>query len=205
MEAYQSAQTYDPKIYHTPEAYLALERETTFRHEYVRGEILLMAGGSPNHNLVKEGLSISVGTFLRGKKSCRNYSSDQRIHAYDGKLYTYPDLVVVCGPNQYTDGRQDTLMNPLMIGEVLSPGTEAYDRGDKFKLYRNIPTLTEYLLIDSAHVYAEVYRKHPEAGFWYIADEADTLDGQITLASIGLTLLMADIYEKTDGLLPQVY
>ncbi len=194
-----------PKIHHTPEAYLALEREAEFRHEYVRGDIRLMAGGSTNHNLIKEGVSGLIGLALRGNSSCRNYSSDQRIHAYDGTLYTYPDLVVVCGPNQYTDGRKDTLMNPVMIGEVLSPGTEAYDRGDKFKLYRNIPTLTEYLMIHSAHVYAEVYRKHPQEGFWYIADEADTLDGQIILASIGLTLLVADVYEKTDGLLPQVY
>lgn len=141
---------------------------------------------------------------LRGNKFYRNYSSDQRIHVYDGKLYTYPDLVVVYGPNQYTDGQHDTLVNPVMLGEVLSPGTEAYDRGDKFKLYRNIPTLTEYLMINSAHIHAEVFRRHPEQGYWYIADEADTLDGEITLASIGLTLLMADVYEKTDGLLPEI-
>jgi Uma2 family endonuclease len=185
---------------YTPAEYLALERDADYKSEYYQGEIFAMAGGSPNHNAIKEQTAVSIGLHLR-KHKCRSYSSDQRIHIPANGLYTYPDLVVVCEPNRYADLRRETLTNPLLLGEVLSPSTAAYDRGDKFALYRSIPTLREYLLIDSTGIRAEVFTKN-EAGFWVLTSEADTLAGQVHLQSIDLRLSLADLYATTDELLP---
>lgn len=187
------------KIYIAPDEYLRLEREAAFKSEYVSGEIIPMAGASTNHNRIKENVVLDIGTFLRGK-GCRSYSSDQRVSVPTNSLYAYPDVVVVCGPNQYHDEVPDTLINPLLIVEVLSPGTAAFDRGDKFALYRHSPTFREYLLIDSEKIRAEVFRKH-EQGYWFLASEAATPNDSIDLESIGLTLAVTTLYAETDGLL----
>ena len=199
MEA--PSRNYSSTIAYTAEAYLKREREAGFRSEFVNGYIVEMAGASTNHNAIKENLSISVGLHFRKGRTCRSYSSDQRIHANRKSLYCYPDLVAVCGPNQYTDEKRDTLMNPILIGEVLAPGTEAHDRGEKFRQYRTLDSLNEYLLIDSTRIRAEVYRRN-EQNRWYIADETDTLQGTLTLASIDLVLPMSELYINTeDGLI----
>ena len=143
------------KPYYSSETYLEMERQADYKSEYFQGEIFAMAGGSTNHNAIKENTSVSIWNHLRQGKGCRNYSSDQRIHIQDNGLYTYPDLVVICGPNQYADMKRDTITNPILIGEVLSPSTAAYDRGEKFRLYRSIPSFQEYLLIDSTQIRAE--------------------------------------------------
>lgn len=196
------------KVYVTPDEYLRLERAAEFRSEYVNGEIIpmggdrseTMAGASTNHNRIKEN---AIGEFyihLRGKP-CRSYSSDQRVNVPTDSLYAYPDIVVVCGPNQYHDDLRDTLTNPKLVVEVLSPGTAAFDRGEKFSLYRHSPSFEEYLLIDAEKIRAEVFRKHPE-GYWFIASEASQPNHAIELTSIGLTLTMATLYAETDGILP---
>lgn len=187
------------KPYYSSETYLEMERQAEYKSEYFQGEIFAMAGGSPNHNAVKENVSRSIGNHVQGK-GCRNYSSDQRIHIQENGLYTYPDLVVICGPNQYSDMKRDTITNPVLIGEVLSPSTAAYDRGEKFRLYRSIPSFQEYLLIDSTQIRAEVFRKN-EYGFWYIASEAASIEGEIELASIGLRLSMRHAYAETEGII----
>lgn len=190
-----------PQVSHyTEEQYLELEEAAAYKSEYYRGEIFAMAGAATNHNAIKENASFEIGSLLRRGKSCRNYSSDQRIHVPQNSLYTYPDIVVICGPNQYANLSQTTLINPTLIVEVLSPGTAAYDRGAKFAFYRSIPTLQEYLLIDSEEIRAEVFRKN-EQGFWYLASEAQNISGSIELASIGLTLTMQAAYADTEGIL----
>ncbi len=195
----QPIRNYSPTIAYTPEAYLKREREAEFRSEFINGYIIEMAGASPNHNAIKENLSISIGLHLRKGRTCRSYSSDQRVHANRKGLYCYPDLVVVCGPNQYTDEKRDTLVNPILLGEVLSPGTEANDRGEKFRQFRALDSLQEYVLIDSTKIRAEVYRRN-EHNIWFIANEADTLEGTLTLAGIDLVLPLSELYVNTDDL-----
>ncbi len=128
-------------------------------------------------------------------------SSDQRVHVPTDSMYAYPDIVVVCGPSQYHSEVHDTLTNPMLIVKILSPGTAAFDRGDKFALYRQSTSLQEYVLIDSEKIRAEVFRKHAE-GYWFIASEADKSNETIALASIGLTVSVGDIYAQTEGILP---
>jgi Uma2 family endonuclease len=183
---------------YTPEEYLALERDADYKSEYFQGEIFMMAGGSPNHNAVKEAAAGFVWSHLRGK-SCRSYSSDQRVHIPENGLYTYPDLLALCEPNRYADIKRENLTNPLLLGEVLSPSTAGYDRGAKFALYRSIPTFREYLLIDSTMIRAEVFTKN-EAGQWVLTSEANTLTGRVCLTTIDLWLPLADLYATTDDL-----
>ena len=190
--------TAQPQREISPEEYLELEREADYKSEYYQGEVFAMAGAGRNHNRITENLSISIGSFLRGK-SCRTYSSDLKIYIPDNGLYTYPDLLVVCGKEQFVDDKTDTLLNPRIIVEVLSKSTGSYDRGEKFQLYRSIPSLEEYVLIDSQRIAAEVFRKS-EKGFWSLMSESYTLEGSIELASIGLTLPMRDIYDQTEDI-----
>lgn len=187
------------KIYIAPDVYLQQEREAAFKSEYVDGEVIPMAGATTNHNRIKENIILEVGFHSRGK-GCRSYSSDQRVNVPTDSLYAYPDVVVVCGPNQYHDALHDTLTNPMLIVEVLSPGTAGYDRGDKFALYRHSPSFTEYLLIDSEKIRAEVFRKH-EQGYWFLASEASQADHSIRLESIGLTMSMTNAYAEIENIL----
>ncbi len=185
----------------SPQEYLRLEREALFRSEYVNGEIIEMAGASINHNMIKENVAIQIGSHVRTNGTgCRSYSSDQRVTVPTDSLYAYPDIVVVCGPNQFRDEQPDTLTNPILIVEVLSPGTAAFDRGDKFALYRQSDSLREYVLIESGKVRAEVYRKHTE-GYWFLADETSSLTASISLTTITFALSMATAYADTNGLL----
>ncbi|MEO6282547.1 MAG: Uma2 family endonuclease [Dyadobacter sp.] len=186
------------KMYSEKE-YLELEREAEYKSEFYRGEIFAMAGASPNHNRIKENLSIEIGGFLKGK-SCQSFSSDMRLHIPQNGLYTYPDLLIVCGRLEFSDNDEDTLVNPSAIIEVLSKTTSAYDRGDKFHLYRTIPTLTEYILVDSLSISVEVWRKN-ESGIWYLASETENIEEQITLSNFDLRLKLSDIYSQTRGLI----
>lgn len=175
----------------TVEEYLAFERASEQKHEYLNGEIFLMSGASPNHNVIQINVAAALHTQLR-KRPCTIYGSDQRVRVSDIGLYTYPDFSVTCEPPQFEDS--DTLLNPTLIIEVLSPSTESYDRGRKFQHYRALASLQEYVLIaqDSAHV--ERYRRQPNDE-WLLAD-ATGLDTSIELSSIGCTLALADVYEK---------
>ncbi|WP_373514568.1 Uma2 family endonuclease [Persicitalea sp.] len=180
--------------YFTPEEYLELERAADYKSEYYQGEIFAMAGASRNHNRITENLSGEIYIFLKGK-SCSAYSSDLRTHIPANGLYTYPDVLVVCEKEEYLDEEVDTLLNPIIIVEVLSESTGGYDRGEKFQLYRSIPSLEEYVLIDSRRVAVEVFRKG-EQEFWSLMSEAYDLESSIELASIGLTLPLSDIYDQ---------
>ena len=125
--------------------YLTIERAAPTKSEFYDGEMFAMAGGTAVHSLIGTNAAIEFGNKLRGKK-CVPYNADLRIQVQATGLFTYPDLSVICGPLQFADG-DDTVTNPSLIVEVLSPSTEAYDRGQKFLQYRQIPTLREYLLV----------------------------------------------------------
>lgn len=140
---------------------MALEEKAEYKSEYYQGEIFMMAGGTPNYNRIRENLSILIGGFLF-RKSCRTYSSDQRLMVVAHGLYTYPDLMIICGKNQYDAEDRNTISNPMVLIEVLSKSTGNYDRGKKFRMYRSVPTLQEYVMVDSITYLAEVYRKHKD-------------------------------------------
>jgi Uma2 family endonuclease len=183
---------------HSEEGYLALEMKADYKSEYFRGEIFMMAGATPNHNRIKENLSIEIGIGLKNKKSCRSYSSDQRIHIPENSLYSYPDIVVVCGSNKYAEKDKNTIINPAVLIEVLSESTGAYDRGDKFRFYRDIESLKEYILVNSINVGVEVYRR-TEDNHWLLAEDTYKLSDSITIQSIDATLHLSDLYEGTDN------
>ena len=186
------------KMY-SQEEYLELERAADYKSEYYRGEIFAMSGAGRNHNRINENLSGEIYLALRNK-SCESFSRDLRIHIPENTLYTYPDLIIVCGVPQFLDQHTDTLLNPTVILEILSPSTAAYDRVKKFQLYSGIKTLKEYILIDSRKLSAEVFRKG-EDGFWELSCEANDITDSIVIATIDLTLQMSDIYSRTTGII----
>lgn len=190
--------TAQPQKYYSEQEYLEIERDADYKSEYYNGEIFAMAGAGHNHNRIVENLTGECYIAFKGK-SCRTYSSDQRIHIPETGLYTYPDLLIVCDKNQYIDDKKDTILNPTVIIEVLSESTEAYDRGQKFHFYRSITSLQEYVLINSRSFAAEVFRKNEE-GLWVLASEAYNLNNTLEIASVGLKLSMTDIYAQTEDL-----
>ena len=178
----------------TPEEYLAIEREAPYKSEYYNGEMFAMAGVRAPHDLIAGNVH---GTFWSAFRSrpCRAHTSDMRVRTVT-RHYTYPDTSAVCGEPQYLDERQDTLLNPSLIVEVLSPSTEAYDRGKKFELYQSIPSLREYLLLASDRVHADLYV--PQATGLWLLSSAGELDDVLTMESVGCSLKLADLYEKVE-------
>jgi Uma2 family endonuclease len=184
------------KTYYTPEEYLELEVPAERKHEYYRGEIFLMPGGSSEHSLVKVNLYRMVGSFLVGKP-CTLFDSDMRVKVNANGLYTYPDGSIACPPIEIEklQGAQ-TLLNPVVLFEVLSPSTANYDRGGKFNLYRGLTSLNEYFLISQDAAVVERRFKNPE-GKWEV-DAVDGLDASITVTSIGFELKLVELYDKVE-------
>jgi Uma2 family endonuclease len=176
----------------TPDEYLAFERGGDSKHEYLAGRLYAMAGGSARHNRIAGSAFAALYAQLRGR-DCTVYPSDMRVHVTQTGLYTYPDITVVCGREQYLDDKEDTLLNPLVIIEVLSPSTEKYDRGKKFQHYRSILALREYLLIAQDEPRIEHFLRQPD-NTWLFS-EANGLDAVLELASIQGTLQLAEVYE----------
>ncbi len=181
-----------PKTPVTPAEYLEFERKAEYKNEYYNGEIFAMSGVSRRHDYIDMQLMVLVGAHLRGKK-CRAFSSNMRVLVEADGLYTYPDLSVACEEPKFADEHVDTLINPTLIVEILSPSTEQYDRGQKAKLYRALPSLKELLLIEQDSYELELYRRQPD-GSWLIL-EARGLDASIQLASIDYTLRLGELYE----------
>jgi Uma2 family endonuclease len=184
----------EPKPHLSPVEYLALDREAEERSEYLDGEMFAMAGGSREHALVAANL---VGE-LRGQlrhRPCEVYGSDMRVWVEASGLYTYPDLSVVCGePIFGPDGRRDILHNPTLLIEVLSPSSEAYDRGKKFEHYRAIPSFREYLLVSQESPLVDRFLRQ-ESGIWLFST-AGGLDAEVELSSIGARLALSEVYAK---------
>ena len=183
------------KPYLTPEQYLEIERKSEFKSEYFEGEMFAMAGATIAHTRIIAHAMRELGNQLRGKP-CEPMSSEMRVCVRPAGLYTYPDIVVVCGELKLLDNTFDTLLNPTVIIEVLSESTEAYDRGKKFELYGSLESLQEYIMISSLRVRAERYTREPD-GTWNYGEKTrleDTLD----LRSVDCHLRLADIYERVD-------
>lgn len=183
-----------PKLRYTPEEYLALERKAEHRSEYFAGEIFAMFGASEQHNLIALNVAASLHAQFRNRP-CKVYASDMRVKVSPTGLYTYPDVVALCGEPQFDDEQKDTLLNPAVIIEVLSPSTEAYDRGGKFGHYRKLASLAEYVLISQEEPHVEHYVRRPD-NQWLLS-EASNLQDTISLPSINCALL-ADVYDKVE-------
>jgi len=183
------------KPYTTPEEYLEIERAAEYKSQYYQGEMFAMAGASEPHNMLALNVMGEIRQQLRSRQ-CRAYGSDMRVRVSGTGLYTYPDGVVVCGQPQFTDDHVDTLLNPDLIVEVLSPSTESYDRGRKFEQYRSIESLTGYLLVASDRMHVDLYSR--QAGGRWLLTDASLAEETIELPAIDCALKLADLYEKVD-------
>jgi Uma2 family endonuclease len=179
----------------TPEEYLARERKAEFRSEYFAGETFAMAGARLPHILVVANLVRRLGNQLESRP-CQVLSNDMRVKVSPTGLYTYPDVVVVCGKPQFEDENEDTLLNPTVLVEVLSESTEAYDRGRKFVHYRAIESLREYVLIAQDECRAERFERQPD-NTWVLWS-TDRMEETLRLPAIGCELPLAEIYHKVE-------
>ncbi len=186
-----------PKQKHTPDEYLAMERESVTKSEYFNGEIFDMAGASRKHNLIVANIIAALHGQLR-KRPCEVYPGDMRVKIESTGLFTYPDVTVACDNPKFDDEQKDTLLNPIIIIEVLSKSTEAYDPGKKFEQYRTIDSLADYLLVTQDRIHVEHYARRPDDSWRF--SETKKPDGAIVIASIESTLSVELIYEKTGGL-----
>lgn len=184
----------------SPEEYRAFEEGTAIRHEYHEGVVFpvgeppTMTGRIPNHANVTDNLTVALGSRLRGKP-CRVNSSDLRVEVDDGASYVYPDVVIVCGKPEY---RRDSLQNPVVVFEVLSPSTEAYDRGYKFERYRRLSTLRAYVLLAQDRCHVDVFAR-TEDGYWRIGQPVT--EGALMLDLPGLpplALPLDELYEDVE-------
>ena len=182
-----------PNTYLSPEEYLEIERKAERKSEYHQGEMFAMAGASRRHGLIV----FNVGGELRGQlkgRPCEAFSNDLRLRVSPTGLYTYPDVVVVCGEPQFADDQDDTLLNPTVIIEVLSKSTRDYDRGMKFEHYRTLPSLLEYLTIAQDKVHVEHWTRQQE--HLGLLAEYNDLSQAIQLPAIGCALALSEVYDK---------
>jgi Uma2 family endonuclease len=177
----------------SPAEYLEIERKAEDKNEYYDGQMFLMSGASRWHDRIASQLTFLIARHLRGKK-CEAFTARMRVFATPSGLYTYPDLSVTCEKPQFADPHVDTVTNPALLVEILSPSTEDYDRGKKAKLYRAIPSLQELLFIAQDAYEVELYRRQSD-GTWSLI-EAKGLESAIRLTSIGYTLSLRELYEQ---------
>lgn len=177
--------------------FLAFERNQAEKHEYLDGTVRAMAGASLAHNLIMGNLFARLYNHGAGQ-ACTVLPSDMRLGLPTQNSYVYPDIMVVCGELQFLDAEQDTLLNPVLIIEILSPSTESYDRGKKAQAYRGIPSLKEYLLVSQHKVHIEhVVRYGPHQ---WLLTEHTVLQTHIQLGSMNYTLQLQDVYQKVFAL-----
>jgi Uma2 family endonuclease len=181
--------------HYTIEDYFTIEESSAIKHEYFGGEIFAMAGASLRHNRITGNVYAALRARLQGS-NCEAFGGDLRVRT-PGGLYTYPDMLVVCGEVQLSGERLETVMNPALIVEVLSDSTKDYDRGQKFEMYKNIASLREYLLIEQNVILVERhFRANDAAPEKWQRQLYDPLVAQITLDALGVTLSLAEIYER---------
>lgn len=183
-----------PKLYFTPEEYLALESSAEYKSQYVAGEIFAMAGAQPWHDDVANNIRNILHTQFRGRP-CKYYSSDVRVQVTAGDMYTYPDVSALCGvPTFDTADSPQSLVNPQVIFEVLSPSTEGFDRGEKFRRYRKMESLVDYILVSADRRWVEHYMRQP-TGAWTLA-EHDLPGHVLEIETLGCRLPLENIYEN---------
>ncbi len=180
------------QTHYTVEDYLTLERSASYKSEFRDGQIYAMTGASRKHNLVSGNIYRELSLQLK-KRSCEAYINDMRVKATEASSYYYPDVTVVCGTPHFEDAQVDTLLNPTLLIEVLSPSTEAYDRGKKFAHYRKIASLREYLLVAQDQPNIERYLRRGDV---WILSEVLGIEASIALESIDCVLSLREVYDK---------
>ena len=175
----------------TAREYLAIESRAEFKSEFFQGEMFAMAGASPRHNFIRENLSIEIGSRLKGGP-CRAVSADQRVFVSRTGLYTYPDLLIVCGPPGFDPEDSNTIINPTAIVEVLSPSTEKYDRGAKFRNYQQIPSLNEYVLVAQDEAVIERFVRQAD-GSWGLVSFVG-LQATLAFTTVPVQIPLTDVY-----------
>ena len=182
------------QTYLTPEEYLDWERKSDTKHEYLRGEIIAMSGASREHSLIVT--NISGELYIQLKEGvCEVHTNDMRVRTHPETSYFYPDVVVVCGEPRFENNAFDTLLNPIVLVEVLSPSTQAYDRGEKFKNYQQLTSLQEYILVSQDEVHIEHYRRQETQ--WKLT-EFRSLENVLSLSAIECELSLEDIYRRVE-------
>jgi Uma2 family endonuclease len=179
------------KQIYTVEEYLALERETHEKHEFYKGELFAMAGGSPNHVIISGNIFAELSNRL-SPKGCRAFNSEMKIYIQPFELYTYADACALCGTPNFLKETDAIIDNPSLIVEVLSDSTEDYDRSKKFLFYRALPSFNEYLLIRQDKPFVEYYAKLAEHK--WLLTEVEGLSAKIHLKHLGITIPLAKIY-----------
>jgi Uma2 family endonuclease len=179
----------------TPEEYLEIERRAERKSEYFQGEMFAMAGASFAHVVIVGNLGRELGNRLK-TGPCGVYSSELRLRVAPNGLFTYPDVMVICGGPEFADDRTDTVANPVLIVEVLSESAQAYDRGKKFDQYRTLPSLREYLLVAQDAPRIEQWIRQPDDN--WLRAESSGLDASIQLVSVNRMLPLAEIYDKVE-------
>ena len=183
------------KRYYTPEEYLELEEAADYKSEYRDGDIVPLTGGTTNHNKIALNFAANLKFGLKGQKY-DIYIGDVRLWIPRYRQYTYPDVMVIQGEPIYTGTNTTTVMNPLLIAEVLSKSTKNYDQGDKFLYYRSIPELREYILIDQSQYHVMQYVKTAEGQWLFTEFEAE--DSVLSLQSVDFKIAFSDLYERVN-------
>lgn len=190
MEVREPAVAYGKQKF-TIEEYLVMEETAIEKHEYYKGEVFAMPAVKLPHNIISMNLFGEIGIKLKGKK-CQLFGSNMRLHIEANKFFIYSDISIICGEPETLNNDDWNVLNPAVIIEILSPSTKNYDRGEKFKLYRNIPTLKEYILVDSQSVDIEIFRLN-EARHWEL-EEYNSLEEMLFIQTINEHIGLAEIY-----------
>ena len=183
---------------YTIDEYIAIEEASEMKHEFRDGEIVAMAGASPNHTFILADLVFLIRSQIK-TGGCRIASADMRVRMTPEGRYSYPDLIVVCGTPVFDDTKPQALINPRLILEVLSESTATYDRGDKFHDYRTLPSLTDYVLVAQDRAYVEHYQRQGESDLW-LYQAVEGLEATLLIGGLNLSLPLVDVYAQVDGI-----
>ncbi len=184
-----------PKLKYTAEQYLALEDKSLDKNEFYKGEIFAMAGASFEHNQIVSNSLSEIASHLKKSGKCQIFPSDLKIHSKTNTLYTYPDLSIVCNKAERLEGRNDIITNPSVLIEVLCASTQDYDRGGKFKLYRDLVSLKEYILISSLEILVEKYTKQDDSS-WLL--QTYTTNEVFAIQTIDLQMNVNELYRNVE-------
>jgi len=183
------------KLYYSKDEYLEIEAAADYKSEYYQGEIFAMSGGSPRHSRICVNLNRAIWEATRNK-DCGGFESNMKLEIAEADAYVYPDLMVVCGDVKLAENTTDVITNPVLIIEVLSPGTEAFDRGKKFEYYRSVESLKEYVLVSQDKPKIETYVKNDRNNWQYTVIEG--IEKSIVFKSLDYEVKLEEIYYKTE-------
>jgi Uma2 family endonuclease len=181
--------------YITPEEYLAMEEAAAYKSEYYRGEIFAMAGASKNHNRINFDLGTSINLALKAT-NCEVFANEMKLWIKAENIFTYPDLMIVCGKAEFYEGRDDALVNPVVIFEILSDSTKVRDRIEKFDFYRSLPSFQEYILIDQYKIHVE--QMYLETRNKWILSEYNEITDVLKLAKVNVQIPLQEIYRRVE-------